>query len=127
MKINDVEQLLLKNGFIRKDYSRYNPKSGDWCGKVREDYEVSYGHSEIRTYERNNELINVQYQNSEVWSFIFDELPLTFESNSISAKKTLNSYNGFETLEDVILLCKFARNILLKYFFISINLRIFVI
>jgi len=109
--IQQVEDLLLNNRFKRHDYSEFNAKSGDWCGKLKEDFEVSWGHSEIRTYRRNDELINVQYQDTEVWSFIFDELPLQYESNSVSSHQSLNTYNTFKTIKDIISLCKFARGI----------------
>ena len=115
LNINVVEKLLLNNNFQRRDYSKYNPKSQDWCKKVREDFEISWCHSEIRTYIRDNEIINVQYQDDEVWSFIFGEVPLNFESNTISSTQVLNTYNGFETIDDVIQLCKFAKNIKLTF------------
>jgi len=38
--IQQVEDLLLNNGFKRQDYSEFNAKFGDWCGKLKEDFEV---------------------------------------------------------------------------------------
>lgn len=109
--IDEVETLLLNNDFKRQDYSKFNTKSGDWCGKLKEDFEVSWGHSEIRTYRRKDELINVQYQDKEVWSFIFDELPLQHETNSVSSHQSLNTYNTFKSIKDIVSLCKFVRGI----------------
>lgn len=111
ISIDEVEKLLLNNDFERQDYSRFNTKSEDWCGKLKEDFEVSWGHSDIRTYRRNNELINVQYQDKEMMGIIFEELPLQHETNSVYSHQSLNTYNAFKSIKDIISLCKFARGI----------------
>jgi hypothetical protein len=91
--INEVKELLENNGFIKENIT------------------ITWGHSEIKQFRRGGELINVQYYEDEVWSFIFHELHIMHDTTSINAKQSCNTYNGFETIEDIVDLCKFANNI----------------
>jgi hypothetical protein len=76
--------------------------------------DIVWGHSDIIQFRRGNELINIQYQREEkpnqLWSVCFDELELIV-NKYVDAKTALNKYNGCETIDDFILLCKFARGI----------------
>lgn len=138
LTIQEVEKLLLDNNFVRMD-----AENGDWhCEKTDLSYVINWGHSDIRSYKRNDERINVQYQHvhnendltnnqiqDEVWSFIFGDLPLhitvagfdsitnreiLYKYNFIEANQHLNTYEGFSDLKSVVELCKFAKNIDLK-------------
>jgi hypothetical protein len=93
--INEVIELLENNKFIQSETV------------------IAWGHSDIKQFRRGNELINVQYQDDEVWSFIFHELTIMENTTSVSAKQSCNAYNGFDTIDDIISLCKFANRIVL--------------
>lgn len=80
---------------------------------MREDYEVTWGHSEIRTYVRGDEIVNIQYQGDDVWSLIFGELPVNHETNSVSANAKLNTYSGVYGIDDIVRLCKWAYGIII--------------
>lgn len=122
LSIQDIAGLLARNGFTMLGSKSMGLHTND--GK--QSFDITWGHSEIRVFARGEECVCVQYQKTPVgeevevrdlaWSFIFQDLPLhedlqCVKHNFVPAKTSMVTYGGFETIEDVISLCRFAAGI----------------
>ena len=108
LSIWDIEILLFKNGFNKFNESQY-------IG----DFEVTWGHSEVRLYKKGDIYIGVQHQNGEFWSFVIDNNILKdeyIERESYPSNKPLNTYNHINNYGDIKTLLKFTLDIDINLF-----------